>query len=42
VEQYLAFGETIAQQRTPMYMKDWIERLDGILQFNGGELLSHA
>src|SRR5690606_31175735 len=26
VEQYLAFAETMAQQRNPMYMKDWIER----------------
>ncbi|MCK9322139.1 MAG: virulence RhuM family protein, partial [Bacteroidales bacterium] len=26
VEQYLAFAETMAQQQTPMYMKDWIER----------------
>jgi len=24
VEQYLAFAETMAQQQTPMYMKDWI------------------
>lgn len=42
VEQYLAFAETMAQQRTPMYMKDWIERLDSILQLNGKELLTHA
>lgn len=42
VEQYLAFAETMAQQRTPMYMKDWIERLDAILQLNGRELLTHA
>lgn len=42
VEQYLAFAETMAQQRTPMYMKDWAERLDNILQLNGRELLSHA
>ncbi len=42
VEQYLAFAETMAQQQTPMYMKDWIERLDGILQLNGRELLTHA
>lgn len=42
VEQYLAFAETMAQQRTPMYMKDWIERLDSILQLNGRELLTHA
>lgn len=42
VEQYLAFAETMAQQRTPMYMKDWIQRLDTILQLNGRELLIHA
>jgi len=42
VEQYLAFAETMAQQHTPMYMKDWIDRLDNILQLNGRELLTHA
>lgn len=42
VEQYLAFAETMAKQQTPMYMKDWIERLDVILQMNGRELLTHA
>jgi len=42
VEQYLAFAETMAQQRTPMYMADWIQRLDSILQLNGRELLNHA
>ena len=31
VEQYLAFAETMALQQTPMYMKDWIHRLDVIL-----------
>ncbi len=42
VEQYLAFAETMAQQHTPMYMKDWMGRLDNILQMNGRELLTHA
>jgi hypothetical protein len=42
VEQYLAFAETMAQQQTPMYMRDWIARLDSILQLNGRELLTHA
>jgi hypothetical protein len=42
VEQYLAFAETMAQQRTPMYMQDWIQRLDAIIQLNGRELLTHA
>lgn len=31
VEQYLAFAETMAMQRTPMYMKDWIARLDAVI-----------
>lgn len=42
VEQYLAFAETMAQQHIPMYMKDWIDWLDTILQMNGRELLDHA
>ncbi len=42
VEQFLAFAETMAQQHTPMYMKDWIERLDVILKMNDRELLTHA
>lgn len=42
VEQYLAFAETMAQQQTPMYMSDWVQRLDSILQLNGRELLPHA
>ena len=42
VEQYLAFAETMALQQTPMYMKDWVARLDAIIQLNGRELLDHA
>jgi hypothetical protein len=42
VEQFLAFVETMAQQGTPMYMADWLQRLDSILQLNGRELLTHA
>lgn len=42
VEQYLAFAETMAQQQTPMYMNDWIARLDSLLQLNGKEILAHA
>ncbi len=42
VEQYLAFAETMAQQQTPMYMADWIKRLDTILKLNGRELLTYA
>nr|MBP6713604.1 virulence RhuM family protein [Aliarcobacter sp.] len=42
VEQYLAFAETMASQKTPMYMKDWIQRLDMLLSMNGRELLTNA
>ena len=42
VEQYLAFAETMAQQHKPMYMADWISKLDDILLLNGRELLIHA
>ena len=41
VEQYLAFSETMASQRKPMRMNDWVERLDAILSINGRDLLSH-
>lgn len=42
VEQYLAFAETMAQQQMPMFMADWIQRLDALLQLNGRDLLTHA
>jgi len=42
VEQYLAFAQTMANQKTAMYMKDWIVKLDMILSMNGRELLTHA
>ncbi|MFY9099666.1 RhuM family protein [Aliarcobacter cryaerophilus] len=42
VEQYLAFAQTMAMQRIPMYMKDWIARLDAVISLNGRELLTHA
>jgi len=42
VEQYLAFAETMAMQKTPMYMKDWIARLDAVISLNGRELLTHT
>ena len=32
----------MAQQLKPMYMQDWIERLDTILRLNDRELLNHA
>lgn len=42
VEQFLAFAEAQAMQQKPMYMKDWINRLNAILTLNEKEVLSHA
>lgn len=42
VEQYLAFAEAQAQQRKPMYMKDWIKKLNDILTINERQILEHA
>ncbi len=42
VEQYLSFAEAQAQAHRPMYMKDWIDNLDLILQMNRKELLDGA
>ena len=42
VEQYLAFAEAQAQQQKPMYMKDWIKKLNDILLVNEREILEHA
>ena len=39
VEQYLAFGESMAQSKIVMTMNDWIQKLDMILQMNGREIL---
>ncbi|MFA5936289.1 MAG: virulence RhuM family protein [Candidatus Paceibacterota bacterium] len=42
VEQYLIFAEGQAIQRIPMYMKDWIERLNEFLQINRKDILKDA
>lgn len=39
VEQYLVFAEGQAKHRIPMYMNDWIEKLDGFLSLNDREIL---
>ena len=41
-EQYLIFAEGQAMRRIPMYMKDWIAKLDGFLSLNDREILTHA
>jgi len=42
VEQNLIFAQGQALRRLPMYMKDWIEKLNGFLSLNDREILSHA
>lgn len=42
VEQYLAFAESQALAQRPMYMKDWIKRLDLILTMNEYTILDYA
>lgn len=42
VEQYLAFAESQALARKPMYMKDWINKLHDILTINEKEILLDA
>lgn len=42
VNLYLDFAELQAKSHVPMYMKDWIQKLDDFLKLSGKELLSHA
>lgn len=42
VSLYLDFAELQAKLHKPMYMKDWIQKLDDFLKLSGKELLSHA
>ena len=42
VSAYLEFAELQAIRQKPMYMKDWIEKLDGFIKMSGSELLQHA
>ncbi len=42
VNAYLELAELQALNRQPMYMKDWIARLDDFLNMTGNEILDHA
>jgi hypothetical protein len=42
VTMYLEFAELQALSRKPMYMRDWLAKLDDFLQLSGRDLLSHA
>jgi hypothetical protein len=42
VEQYLIFAQGQAMRRIPMYMSDWIKKLNAFLDINDREILDHA
>ena len=42
VDQYLSFAELQARNRKPMYMTDWIKKLNDFMTLNEKEILEHA
>ncbi|MEW6156916.1 MAG: virulence RhuM family protein [Verrucomicrobiota bacterium] len=42
VSMYLDFAELQARNRKPMYMRDWISKLDDFLRLSEREILTHA
>ena len=42
VNMYLEFAELQALGRKPMYMRDWITKLDEFLKLSGRDILTHA
>ena len=42
VNLYLDFAELQAKSKTPMYMKDWLAKLDDFLKLSGKDLLTHS
>jgi hypothetical protein len=42
VSMYLDYAELQAQNRKPMHMADWVKKLDGFLEFNEQNILTHA
>jgi len=42
VSAYLEVAEIQAMNQTPMYMKDWIDRIDDFLKMTGKDILTHA
>lgn len=42
VTMYLDFAELQAERQHPMHMKDWTDKLDAFLQFNGQDVLTNA
>lgn len=42
ITMYLDYAEDHAERNQPMHMKDWINKLNAFLQFNGREILENA
>lgn len=42
VNLFLDFAELQAKSHSPMYMKDWVQKLDDFLKLSGKELLNHT
>ena len=42
VEQYLSFAELRVRNREPMYMSDWLKKLNDFMTLNEKEILEHA
>lgn len=42
VTMYLDYAEDQAERQQPMYMRDWVQKLDAFLHFNGREVLRNA
>ncbi|WP_026368897.1 virulence RhuM family protein [Aminiphilus circumscriptus] len=42
VTMYLDYAEDMARRHKPMYMADWVKKLDAFLQFNERNILTHA
>ena len=40
ITMYLDYAEVQAERRQPIYMKDWVQKLDAFLQFNEREILA--
>lgn len=42
VDQYLSFAELQARNRKPMYMNEWVNKLNDFMTLNDKEILEHA
>ncbi|MDC3418338.1 virulence RhuM family protein [Aquibacillus salsiterrae] len=42
VTMYLDYAEDQAERNQPMYMEDWVDKLNAFLQFNGRDILENA